>query len=174
MAAFKIAGVILVAVSGALLGMVFQRELHQRILLLQDFQQGLLFLHQEITYLKVPLGEAALNAGQPLLEPLASFFRETGKKLEKLPGSSFLEVWTEMEERYLEDIALKQEDLELIRQLGVQLERMEPGGGSSFLEMFEQRVEAALAEAREEYRGKAQLYRRLGMMGGIFLVILLL
>ena len=69
---------------------------------------------------------------------------------------------------------MKQEDLELIRQLGVQLERMEPGGGSGFLEMIEQRVETALAEAREEYRGKAQLYKRLGMMGGIFLVILLL
>lgn len=174
MAVFKIVGALLVAVSGALLGIVCQNELYQRILLLQDFQRGLLFLHQEIVYLKLPLEEAALRAGRSLRNPLNSFFQEIGAALEKLTGTSFLAVWEEMGERYLTGTALKKEDLELIRQLGIQLEQLEPGGSSSFFTMFEQRFEMAWTEARDEYKEKAQLYKRLGMMGGIFLVILLL
>ena len=169
----RILGAVLVAVSGMLLGMAFQNEMRQRMWILQDLQRGILRLRQEIEYLKVPLEEASLHTGESLQEPMASFFTETGKKLGKLPGASFAAVWQEMEEQYLEDAPLKQEDCELIRQLGTALEQMEPGGGRVLL-LFEQRAEAALEQACREYREKAQLYRRLGMMGGIFLVILFL
>lgn len=170
----KAAGSLLVAVCTWLLGAAFQNDLKQRILLLEDFQRGVLLLHQEIEYLKLPLGEAALLAGKSLREPLSAFFEEVGRELERLPGTPFFMVWRECGVRNLLDTALKEEDLELFWQLGIQLERMEPGGGSAFFGMFEQRLEAALSGAVEEHREKAQLYKRLGMMGGIFLVILLL
>lgn len=174
MVEFKIAGAFLVAVCAALMGIAFQDDMKKRTGMLQDLYRGFLLLRQEIDYMKFPLEEAMIHISRSLKEPWASFFRETGKKLGLLPGLPFLEVWKEMGQRYLEESPLKKEDWDLLWQLGVQLERMEPGDRSGIFGALEQRIRTALSEASEEYREKAQLYKRLGMMGGIFLVILLL
>ena len=67
-----------------------------------------------------------------------------------------------------------QEDRELLLQLGRQLaspETLERGG---FLTVYERRLEELIQKAEKEYQNKAQLYGRLGVLGGIFLVIVLI
>lgn len=164
----------LILVFCGLMGIAFQSDMRQRIVLLQDFYRGILLLHQEITFLKFPLEEAACHAGQGLGSPMKDFFCETGKKLSELTEASFGSVWEEMGQTFLKHTGLKAEDLDLIFQMGQQLGRMETGESENLFKVYEQRLELALAEAREEYKEKAQLYKRLGIVGGIFLVILLL
>ena len=168
----KAAGSLLVFVFTGMMGMAVRNDMRQRILLLQDLHKGILLIHQEIDYLKAPLEEAIQHEGASLREPLSSFFRAMGKRLEALPGASFSVIWEEEMERHLKGSLLKRADMDLIRQLGKQLEDLELGGRNGMLTVFEQRLEALLQEAGEEYKSKAQLYCRLGLMGGIFLVIL--
>ena len=68
---------------------------------------------------------------------------------------------------------MHQEVFDLIAQTGIQLEHLDAGENSKVLAVFEKRLEALIQEAKAEYQSKAQLYRRLGVMGGIFLVIIL-
>ncbi|MDO5346186.1 MAG: stage III sporulation protein AB [Lachnospiraceae bacterium] len=168
----KLAGAVLAAVSAALLGFTLGNDLKQRIEFLQNLQKGLIVLHQEMEYRKAPLEEALQYAGNSLTEPLSSFFRETGIRLEKLPGAPFFSVWEEMADWYLSEAGQKKEDLELIRQLGMQLSGLETEGNSGLLKIYEQRLQGMIVSAKEEYAGKAQLYQRLGILGGIFLVLL--
>lgn len=170
----KVAGSVLVAVFAGLLGLALQNDMKQRILLLQDFYKGIRMIHQEIDYLKAPLGEALQHAGREAYEPLDAFFKEVGESLERLTGASFLDIWETGVWNYLENTPLKPEDLEVICQLGSQLSGLNPGGSKGMLTVLEQRMEALTEEARAEYGSKAQLYGRLGVIGGIFLVILLL
>lgn len=172
MTEIKLAGAVLAVVSAALLGFALGNDLKRRIGFLQELQKGLLMLHQEMEYRKTPLEEALQYAGNSLTEPLSSFFRETGIRLEKLPGAPFFSVWEEMADWYLSEAGQKKEDMELIRQLGRQLNGLEAEGNSSLLTIYEQRLQGMIASAKEEYAGKAQLYQRLGILGGIFLVLL--
>lgn len=157
-----------------MMGIAYQNDMRQRIILLQDFYRGILLLHQEITFLKIPLEEAACHAGRGLGTPMKEFFCETGEKLSELIEASFGNVWEEKMQTYLKDTGLKKEDLDLIFQVGQQLGHMETGESDNLFKVYGQRLEQALTEAREEYKEKAQLYKRLGIVGGIFLVILLL
>ena len=130
-------------------------------------------IHQEIEYLKTPLEEAARQVGSVLEEPWASFFEMVGKQLEELPGTPFHQVWEEKGKEYLEGLPMHQEDFDLITQTGIQLGHLDAGENSTMLTVFEKPLEALIEEAKAEYQSKAQLYRRLGVMGGIFLVIIL-
>lgn len=170
----RAAGALLAAVSAARMGIALGSELRRRVLLLQDFYKGILMVHQEMDYMKTPLEEALQRAGTVLGDPLSSFFRETGVRLEKLPGTPFFSVWEEMEDWYLSECELKEEDRALIMQWGMQLGNLEPGGNGGVLKVYRDRLEKAIAEAEEEHRSKARLYERLGVLGGIFLVILFL
>ncbi|MDD2960201.1 MAG: stage III sporulation protein AB [Lachnospiraceae bacterium] len=169
----KAAGAVLVLLFGGLMGMSLSDDMKMRISLLREFQKGFLFLHQEMNYLKEPLGEAARHAGVTLAEPFAGFFESMGKDLEELPGVSFFYVWEEKCHQYLDHTALTEGDIDLILQLGRQLNGLDAGDGSRIMAVFEQRLEEAVKEAKETYGSKAQLYRRLGIMGGIFVIILL-
>lgn len=170
----KLAGAVLAAVSAALLGFTLGNDLRRRTEFLQEFHKGLLILHQEMEYRKTPLEEALQYAGNSLKEPLSSFLRETGIRLEKLPGAPFFSVWEEMADWYLSESLQKKEDFEFIRQLGRQLDGLEAEGNSRMLNIYEQRLQGMIASAKKEYEGKAQLYQRLGILGGIFLILLFL
>lgn len=170
----KMAGAVAAAVCAAMLGFALGNDLKRRGKLLQELYKGIVMIHQEMDYMKAPLEEAMRHAQTILEEPLSSFFRETGTRLERLPGTPFFSVWEEMTQRYLEDSGLAKEDLELVAALGRQLGGTEALGAGNFLAVYEQRVSALAGKAEEEYVNKAQLYGRLGVLGGAFLVILLI
>lgn len=174
MTGLKLTGAVLAAVCAALLGFTLGNDMKRRIEFLQELQKGLLMLHQEMEYRKAPLEEALQSVGNSLKEPLSSFFRETGIRLEKLPGAPFFSVWEEMADWYLTGAEGKAEDREWIRQLGRQLDGLESGENSGILTIYEERLQEMVASAKEEYAQKAQLYQKLGVAGGIFLVLLFL
>lgn len=154
--------------------MTFRTEMQQRIYLLQEFKKGFLLLHQEAVYFKISLEEAAGHAGRGVKQPLKEFFCAVSERLRELQEASFETVWEEMVKLHLFSTAMKQEDLDLILQIGQNLGSSVMGEENRIFQVFEQRMEQALKEAKEEYTDKAELYKRLGIMGGIFLVILLL
>lgn len=167
-------GAALIVLFCAWMGMSFQNDLRQRVMLLQDFYRGIALLHQEVTFLKFPLEEAVCHAGKGLHFPMKAFFCKTGERLGELTENSFANVWEEMEKQYLQTAPLRKEDLDLILEMGQQFGRMETAETENLFKVYEQRVELALSDAREDYKEKSQLYKRLGIVGGIFLVILLL
>ena len=73
----------------ALMGFALGNDLKRRAALLRELYKGVVMMHQEVDYLKVPLEEAMQHAGTILTEPLSSFFQETGSRLERLPGTPF-------------------------------------------------------------------------------------
>ena len=151
----RAAGALLAAVFSALMGFALGNDLKRRAALLRELYKGVVMMHQEVDYLKVPLEEAMQHAGTILTEPLSSFFQETGSRLERLPGTPFFSVWEESAGLWLKDSGLMQER-----------------GG--FLTVYERRLEELIQKAEKEYQNKAQLYGRLGVLGGIFLVIVLI
>ncbi len=170
----KVAGAVLAVAFSVMMGAAAGRELGERKTLLKDFYKGLLMLHQEIDYMKTPLEEAMQKTGTVLGEPFSCFFWETGVQLEKLPGTPFFSVWQEMADWYLGSVSLLKEDRELILQVGRQIGMLEAGEDCGFLKVYEQRTKQLLDEAEQEYGQKAKLYWRLGILGGIFLVVLLI
>lgn len=172
MVELKVIGAILVIVSSGWLGFALRAELRQRIVFLQEFYRGLITLRQEIEYRKATMSEAARRVGQSQKEPWSSFYCMLAQRLEELPDLSFFEVWEEKRGEYLKGGSVRMEDQELISQLGRSLEQLNAGEGTRVLVVFEQNVQALAEAAKEEYRSKAQLYCRLGVMGGVFVVLL--
>lgn len=170
----RAAGALLAAVFSALMGFALGNDLKRRAALLRELYKGVVMMHQEVDYLKVPLEEAMQHAGTILTEPLSSFFQETGSRLERLPGTPFFSVWEESAGLWLKDSGLMQEDRELLLQLGRQLASPETLERGVFLTVYERRLEELIQKAEKEYQNKAQLYGRLGVLGGIFLVIVLI
>ena len=171
---FRLAGAVLAALCASFYGFALQRDLKIRMDFLMELHRCLLLLGQEIIYLKTPLEEAMKRTGGASREPLASFFQAVGKRLAVFSEKGVYSVWRKAAVEYLGELPLKKADWELIGQLGKQLEGLAVRKNGEFLQVYQFRLEDLAREAREEYKNKAQLYQRLGIMGGIFLVILFL
>ncbi len=171
---FRLAGAVLAALCASVYGFVLQRDLKIRMDFLMELHRCLLLLRQEIVYLKTPLAEAMRRTGGASREPLSSFLQAVGKRLAVLSDTGVCPVWRKAVREYLGELPLKKADLELLYQLGKQFEGLAGRRDGELLQVYQFRLEDLAREAKEEYKNKAQLYQRLGIVGGIFLVVLFL
>lgn len=73
----------------------------------------------------------------------------------------------------MKNLCLKREDLERLYRLGEQLGYLDQEMQIKGIEFYIEQQRTARKDAEREYREKERVYHCLGIMGGLFLVILL-
>ncbi|MBQ8563127.1 MAG: stage III sporulation protein AB [Firmicutes bacterium] len=169
----KAAGLLGLVLAAGLAGMVKAEELKSRIGLLEDFQNLLLSLKSQMNYFR---------------EPLYTLFSRTGKKsgsrafllpeaclaglLEK--NGEIAQIWAENTRQTYEGTALSEEDKEILCHIGTYLGQTDFANQQMQFQYTEERLAQQLAEAREIYRQKGPMYRRIGFFGGAVAALVLL
>lgn len=169
----KAAGLFLLFSGCFSLGIGKSRGLKKRLELLRELKKLLLLLSGEIRCAKTPLPEAFRKIGRKAEDPFGTFFQKVAEELtgegRKLPETAF---YRQM--KLLKESPLTPEDRSFLLDLGKDLGYPDLSVQLETLKLFEENLEELIKKAAADYRGKAKVYRYLGALAGLFLVVFLI
>lgn len=170
----KIIGAILVLVSAYAIGSLLALQVKEQEKWLKDSKTALFLLLGELEYRQVPFPEALEIVSRRHGGRLAAFFKKTAEELKKKEGISLQEVWRQQAVPFLKESPLNREQKEEFAELGVYFVEADKVTRKNSLEFYLNRLEEDIVALRKNGADKAYLCRTLGMLGGIFLLILVL
>lgn len=170
----KLVGAVLVLVSAYAIGSLLALQVKEQELWLKDIKTALFLLMGELEYRQVPLPDALTIIGKRHGGKLSGFFQNLSGQLIQKDGFSLQELWKKAAESALKDCPLKAEQKEEFGDLGLYFTESDKETRRNSLEFYLNRLEEDIVRLRETGADKAYLCRTLGMLGGIFLLILVL
>lgn len=170
----KMVGAVLVLVSAYAIGSLFALQVKEQEKWLKDMKTALFLLIGELEYRQIPMPEALELVGKRHGGRLAVFFQVLSEELKKKEGYSMQEVWRHLAIPTLKDCPLTKEQKEEFSELGLYFMEADKETRRTSLEFYLNRLEEDIVKLRENGADKAYLCRTLGMLGGIFLLILVL
>ncbi len=168
----KMSGAVLMVVVFSYMGHVFSQRYIERYRQLLALRLALEILNSEILYMKTPLPLAFKKIALRMSEPVSGFFSLAAAKLDE--GGYFTrEAWQEAIEEKYPETCLQQQDIYILNQLGVVLEGdADSEGQVRQLKLLERELARTILEAEEEKRKNVRVWRYLGLLGGLSVVIL--
>lgn len=170
----KMVGAVLVLISTYAIGSLLALQVKEQEKWLKDMKTALFLLLGELEYRQVPLPEALEIIGQRHGGRLTAFFRVLSEELKKKEGFSLQELWRQLAVPALKDCPLSGEQKEEFADLGLYFTESDRETRRNSLDFYLNRLEEDIVKLRETGADKAYLCRTLGMLGGIFLLILVL
>ncbi|MBU7007627.1 stage III sporulation protein SpoIIIAB [Phosphitispora fastidiosa] len=135
--------------------------------------QGLQLLETEILYGATPLPEAMEQVAANCSPEVSGFFSCTAAELRRMEGLTAGEAWDRAIARYSVKTALAKKDLHILRRFGVSLGASDREDQAKHLKVALSQLKLAAAEAEAAARKNATVYRYLGFLGGLLLVMIL-
>ena len=164
---FKIIGSVLIVLSCTAFGVEKSRELSIHRKELEELQRLFTNIHAELKYMKIPVGElfmklrGKVGVYQEWLEFLT-------KNVHKCYGRTLEEVWTSSIDNYFQKTFLTKSELEELKQIGKQI------GQPEAIRLYLIQLENSIQNTREEEKEKKKLYQSMGILCGIFIVLVLI
>ncbi|MFZ5688146.1 MAG: stage III sporulation protein SpoIIIAB [Bacillota bacterium] len=172
MTEFKIVGSgIVIAVCG-LTGFFISANYTKRPIHLRSLQSALMFIETEIAYTATPLPVAMDNVSKCVNEPARSLFKAVREGFNDYKYTA-AEAWSYGLSKYQENSALIPSDLEILRTLGARLGRSGTEEQIKEIRLAREQLKQAEAVAETDKAKNERLWRTMGFLIGIFLVLLL-
>jgi len=173
MLVLKILGGILIIISSILIGLIKAKDFEKRTADLRDIISILQVLETEICYKSNILSVAMLNCAQLKSgSNTASFFKRASELLENRDMSSE-EAWHEAVTKNIKKTSLREEDLQILLCLGNSLGTSDYEGQIKNIGFIIKQVDGQVAKADAECSKYQAMYRKLGILSGIAVVIML-
>lgn len=172
----KCLGTMLVLISAPGLGFWMAGRWQERLRQMEQLRQMIYFLKGEIVYSHAPLAEALERVGKRGGGSAGAFFEAVSRRILDQKGESLPEIWNS-ELKAMEqdkDLALLGEDLAQLQSLGRHLGYLDVDMQERMLLLSLEQMDLTISYLREHKREKCRLYASMGVMGGIFLVIVML
>ncbi len=156
------------------LGMIFSNRFKERVRELEHLQNAITQLEFDIDFLNITLERSFEKLAKNTEKPLKEVFSYVAYRLRENPGGDMQRLWRRAISKYNQDLALSQDDVQILIDFSKSL-----GAGSrekekSNLKLASMRISIALNEARLDAQKNIKMYRGLGFLAGIFIVIILL
>lgn len=169
----KIVGCIMIIAAGSGIGYLRGLDFQKHLTEIQSLRRLFLMLKSEIKYTKTPLGEAFYHIGRRMEGKYAEWLLELSKELEEKTGTAFINVWSNTIDQYLRDTNLNREDLKRLKAAGRQMGYMDEEMQIGTIHLFLEQLEEEIRHMRENLATQRRLCNCLGVMGGIFLAVVL-
>lgn len=170
----KMSGCILIIVSCAGIGYVKAMELQKHFADLQMLRQLFLMLRSEIKCTKAPLGEAFWHISRRMSGSYGKWLARLSKELEEKSGRTFQELWNLSIEECLCATSLSADDIGKLKAAGSQMGYLDEEMQLGTIDLFLEQLEAETGQIRENLAGQKRLCNCLGILGGLFLAVLLI
>lgn len=161
-------GCILIIGASSGIGFAKSNDLQSHLNELEEIKKLFYLLRSELQYTRAPFAEVFEKIGKKTKEPYGTWLLDLCERLQRKGFGSFWEIWCLSITENLQNTSLKEDELEELKNVGKNLEYMES------LDLYIEQLEYKITNTREAYRSKRKLCQSMGIMGGIFLVILLL
>jgi len=171
---FKLAGSVIVILSCTFLGFVLSNDCKRRPQQLRELQSLLQMFENQITYLSDVISEAFERISRVGCSETCIFFSKTVEILKKERAISASEAWELAVRQNIKKTSLNMEDEEIIAAFGKMLGSSDLEGQVKNIRLTLEHLKLQEEKAEESRRSNEKMYRSLGILGGIAVVIVLL
>lgn len=169
----KLLGAMLVIAASAGIGYMTGLDYQKYLDELRYLRMIMLQIKGEISYTRGALLEVFERTAGRVKEPYSSWFMHMSRTLEERSKQSFSRIWTSCIESDLKQTRLKREDIEDLKQTGISLGYLDVSMQVGMLELYLERLELKIHQIQAEVTSKRRVWNCLGVLGGIFLTIML-
>lgn len=164
----------MVLLSSTAIGFAAGEKKKQRIKELKELMVHMKVLYGEIEYGRTTLPEvmkivAARNQGD-----MTGFFQAVSEELSGITGEPFSVIWSRCIQAELSAACLDKKDRVLLEGLGENLGFLDQKMQLTTIGHYMMNLEEAMEEAVGEVKEKVKLYQLLGILGGIFITIVMI
>ncbi len=164
----KLIGSIFIISATTGIGFSKSKELQSHLNTLEELKKLFSLLRSELQYTHAPFAEVFSKISTKTSTTYQEWMSHLSQRLKNKTRGSFWEIWCLSITEDLIETNLKADELEELKNVGKNMEYIES------LELYIEQLEYRIKNTREVYRSKRKLCQSMGIMGGIFLVILLL
>lgn len=169
----KLAGCVMTVSGASGCGFWMSAQYRQRLRLLEQLRQMIFLLKGQIIYANATLEEGFLAVGERTEGELAKLFLRAARQMESRPGDPFAHIWREAVEGLEKDLPFTKEDRQALSSLGEHLGFLDREMQERNLLLYLEQLDLTMEELRAHREERCRLYSSLGIMGGMFLAILL-
>lgn len=139
---------------------------------LRSLRAALQMLETEVSYGVTLLPEALRQVSGRCDQATAVLFSETAAQLSTMSGMTAAEAWDKALRKYYPGTALKPGDLAILRNLGASLGISDREDQIKHLHLAMEQIDSETVRADDESVRNVKLWRYLGFMGGLLVVLL--
>lgn len=170
----KLLGATLILLSSSFLGYYYSKSLGRRVEDLRVLKRALTLLRSEINYISSPMPEALENVGERIDHEIGHYFKSIADELKLNQGKTLTEVWKKHAQKILERTYLNALDIKNImifsENVGYLDKEMQNNNIRLFLDQLDEEIKMAI-ENDAKYN---KLYRSLGVLSGILIIVVLI
>ncbi len=155
--------------SSSLIGMLLSKKYSNRVNELKEFKNALNVFKTKIRYTYEPIPEIFNQISENINSNISNVFKFAANKMDVLTAGDAWQVALKME-----DLNLNEEDKTVIGNLGKLLGKTDLQGQLSSIEMTLDFLDQQIRKAEIQKNKNEKMYRTLGMIAGISIVIILM
>lgn len=169
----KILGAILIMLACSGMGFLGGQKIAARPKQLQKLRRDLTLLEMDINYAATPLPEALAKLAGISQWPIRSLWQETCAHLGNGEGWTAEEAWYKALEKFSCQTALSENDLAVLRDFGAGLGTSNRQEQLKKFKLLQEQLSSLAFQAEEARQKHERMWRTMGVLTGIALVILL-
>ena len=170
---FKVLCGIVIILGFTYCGLSYGEKIKQRVKQLAELCDGLTLLEFNIRYMNYPIIEAFYNMGQVCNGIIGEIFKRSAQilsgKTGNMPGEAFLTAINEN----IGSLTITDDEINILRSFSKTLGEGDKEMEISNIKTAKARLSASMSQAEEEIGKKVKISRSMGVMLGLFVVIVL-
>ena len=170
----RLAGSILIIASTAGIGWLYGTELKNYLQKMRYIRYVAGLIKGELEYTGAPLAEIFRETGRRVKKPFSTWLVRMASEIDEREESAFARIWNRGIDRDLRELNLKSEHSILLKELGTFLGQIDQETAGKSMQLYLNRLDIEIEKLREGLAAKRKIGNCLGVMGGIFLVVVLL
>lgn len=170
----KIIGSIFIITSSSAIGVYFSNRIKERVEDLKLLKRDMFILKGDIRYAKATLPESLDGIAERNKGKFYLFFRTVADQLLSGEGYSFQEIWSDAVKEHLNTTCMSEKDKMYFASLGENLGYLDKEMQINTIDLYLARLDEEIESASKAVLEKAKLYNILGIIGGIFITIIML
>ncbi|MFD2759382.1 stage III sporulation protein SpoIIIAB [Lentibacillus juripiscarius] len=166
-------GALLFIGTTTLIGFEISRRLNERPKHIRQMKNALQILEAEILYSQLPLPEAFETIARQIPEPLSTFFHNMHVSMHE-KATDLYSVWNNHVDDLLTTSSLSENEGEILNQFGRTLGQHDFDQQQKHIHLTINHLDRQLEEARENQFKYGKMAKSLGVLCGLFVVLLLI
>lgn len=169
----KLIGAICTIIGTTCIGLFLDKLEVYRMNDLKKLKQAFIYLKGEIDYMITPLPLAMEQAGSRIDSNIGKIFTYAGELMSKKSGYNASELWEKAVERYIDDTYLSRADKSILLSFGNALGYLDKEMQKNNINLCILYLEDEMKKLDLHHQKNGRLYRSLGILSGLLIVILL-
>ncbi len=170
---FKIIGGVIIILALTMAGAVVARGYSLRVEQLRTLQCCLKVFENEVVFMSNPICQAFMNIYYTQKNQIGFIFKNTADNLRSKTGLTACEAWEASIRQNLGSTSLTKEDKAVLTGFGNMLGCSDRNGQVSNINMTIEKLKLQESKAEEIRKKYGSMYYKLGILGGLAIVILL-